>query len=531
MTGCGGGGGERAAIDGPAIGDNQTHQVGPLVVQTEKTGKFKADTIPTNGECSFLALYGAQINYLASTAMMDRLVYTGGSASVSNLYISNFDGSGATRLTNNNAWEITPRWSPDGTKIAFARRWPGEKSKIYTINADGSDARILTPDTSTNRLWPGWSPDGGRIVYMAEMNPSKYILQMIYSENGYFVANLTLVANNSMYPDWSPNGKEIVYATTQYDGLFELALVEYPGAITRLTYDNTGYTAPAWDPTGTYISFQTPAYGASEIGILRRDGADRRSFTSHSAADQYPRYSSDGRYIFFISNRSHTDHIWVQEVVEGPGDVVGPARAWRALTDTYRETYVDAGSPTVQTQRVLIGAPGTDLFANHPIWDSAPAAIVALDRAGYRNFVRIGVAAAHLAGMQINPLPNPGIGTAGVEVSAAKIANLREDRGLGQAAQVWDFTALNPGMVLLYLDSNTGKLTSVMPIKDMAYPASAGASAGGSQPIPYASEAEGDGVRLTGAFAAVFDAKGHNLAPSGASSVTLGAEGQVLSVN
>jgi|LSQX01.1.fsa_nt_gb hypothetical protein len=51
MTGCGGGGGEQdaAGAPDPASGDTQIHEIGPLMVQTEKTGKFKAEQIVTAG--------------------------------------------------------------------------------------------------------------------------------------------------------------------------------------------------------------------------------------------------------------------------------------------------------------------------------------------------------------------------------------------------------------------------------------------------------------------------------------------------
>ena len=77
VTGCGGSGDQVAdSVPGPGIGGSDTHQVGPLIVQTEKTGKFKAEAFDSGAACSFVALSGAQIDYLASTAMMDRVVYS-----------------------------------------------------------------------------------------------------------------------------------------------------------------------------------------------------------------------------------------------------------------------------------------------------------------------------------------------------------------------------------------------------------------------------------------------------------------------
>ena len=69
------------------------------------------------------------------------------------------DGSGLTRLTNNNArGDDEPTWSPDGSKIAFVGG-----GKIWVINADGTN-EINISGTRTGDNYPDWSPDGSRIA-------------------------------------------------------------------------------------------------------------------------------------------------------------------------------------------------------------------------------------------------------------------------------------------------------------------------------------------------------------------------------
>ena len=111
VAGCGSGGQEGAAgplPDGSGGADNL--EIGPMVVQTAKTGNFKAVDIPSPYGCSFVALYGAQINYLASTAMLDRVVFASNRSGNFQIYVCNLDGSGSSlvRLTNNCACGHTP---------------------------------------------------------------------------------------------------------------------------------------------------------------------------------------------------------------------------------------------------------------------------------------------------------------------------------------------------------------------------------------------------------------------------------------
>ena len=533
VTGCGGSGDTNSggAVGGPVSGAEETHQIGPLVVQTEKTAQFKAEAFEGNTSCSFVALSGAQINYLASTAMMDRVVYSSNRYGTYNLYICDFDGRNAYRLTENNADEGMARWSPDRKKTDFVRDWPGESSRICTIKHDGSGVQGLS-EADAVRSWPNWSPDGGQIVYQQPMSSGAHDLFVMYSADGAGKTNMTQSALNQIHPVWSPHGTEIMFSTN-IAGKYQLAKARETGTVDLLTDDEFSYFAPAYDPTGSgrYCAY-TGRYGNSEIVLFDSNGP--RNFTSASSNEANPRFSSDGRYIVYESDRSGNSDIWIQPVDGRSNTIISlgnrpvqPIRAWQVTKNPATDMFPDLGSPTVQTQRVLIGRAGTDLFGNDPIWSSAPGAIVALTEEGYANFVRIGVADNHRASLRLKPFIASGLRVAGIEVSATKIANLREDAGLGEAPNVWDFNAENAGMVLMYFNGYTGKLTTVLPIKDVAFPTAAGSA----QAAPYSCSAAGDGSTVTGAFAAVLDADGRNLAPSGATSVTLDAEGQVLSVN
>ncbi|AOH35802.1 amidohydrolase family protein [Luteimonas sp. JM171] len=79
------------------------------------------------------------------------------------LYRMPVSGGAATRITSGRAWDIQPRWSPDGRRIAFTSDRSGGNN-IWTIAADGSDARQVTDESFRLLNNPTWTPDGEYIV-------------------------------------------------------------------------------------------------------------------------------------------------------------------------------------------------------------------------------------------------------------------------------------------------------------------------------------------------------------------------------
>ncbi len=125
------------------------------------------------------------------------------------IFVLDVDGGNARRLTNNNAYDDYPSWSPDGKKIAFVSGTSGTED-IYVMDADGGNQRRLTVDASSN-IRPMWSPDGRQILFQSASPTGSFWVISIMNADGSNLRTLTSGPMSSYGPTWFSNGSHILF--------------------------------------------------------------------------------------------------------------------------------------------------------------------------------------------------------------------------------------------------------------------------------------------------------------------------------
>lgn len=183
-------------------------------------------------------------------------------------------------------------------KIIFTKEFGDRKWKICTIDSDGKNELILTPDSSNYAL-PSWSPDNKKIVFYNNTDDDYDIF--IMDADGKNMYQLTHY-KSAYYPKWSPDGNWIAFEGP-LEGDEEIYLIHPDGTgLKRLTYHKGLDRNPTWSPDSKKIAFASrDEEGGYDIFIIPIDSpsAIKRITNTPDIIEKFPSWSPDGKKIAF----------------------------------------------------------------------------------------------------------------------------------------------------------------------------------------------------------------------------------------
>ena len=307
-------------------------------------------------------------------------------------------------------WALDPRISPDARRIVYLRQeldimHDRLRTSLWTVNADGGEHRPLLADTGSYSS-PRFSPDGTRLAYLATADGRGTELHLYWLDTGQ-----SAVLSNLPYApggiSWSPDGEYIAfqmfvateapvlatpppkpegaqwappvtviadypyrrdgpgYLTAGHTHLFVIpAQGGTPRQLTRGDFDHAGRFA--WSPDGETIAFSANRVDdkdplESEIWTVGVNSGELNQLTDRNGPDFAPLYSPDGRYLAYLGfddRGSSTDiaHAYLLDTTSGEVRDLTPdldrsidALEWAARANNLHVSYDDRGKRVLAT--------------------------------------------------------------------------------------------------------------------------------------------------------------------------------------
>jgi Tol biopolymer transport system component len=218
------------------------------------------------------------------------------------VWVARTDGTQLRRL----AAGREAAWSPDGLRVVFES---GE-GRLATVNADGSDFRLVTADTGEFVYAPSWSPDGTYIAVSSWVDNQLHLMRL---SDGH-TRRLTNTSGGNGCSSWFPDGSRIAFHSNR-DGQAELYVMEVSDDVaTRLTKTQTHEFCPRVSPDGKRVAFQRRTADVHElidIWVMDLASGEEWNITNHRANDRWASWSPDGAWIAFTSTRGGNSDIYI----------------------------------------------------------------------------------------------------------------------------------------------------------------------------------------------------------------------------
>ena len=225
------------------------------------------------------------------------------------LFVMRTDGTNLRQLTNDDAKDRGPRWSPDGKRIAFFSNRAGRRWEVWTISADGANLQQMTHGETVDSIWPVWSPDGRSLAYsIFGKNPFLMVVGRPWSQQSpQALPSPSGDAEVFSVWSWSSDGKQLagfLQRDSSYTGLAAVDL--QTSKLTRLIDHGLD---PVWLNDNRRLLF----HDRGQLWLLDTRSGQQREVLAIPPAEVATRgyaVSRDNRHIYFSGTRTRSS-IWI----------------------------------------------------------------------------------------------------------------------------------------------------------------------------------------------------------------------------
>ena len=231
------------------------------------------------------------------------------------IWMMDYDGANQHAVTHLGSISISPRVSPDNSRLAFATLGKyGFQLKMYSLLLG---RYVNFPSGAASSESPAWAPSGNEIAYAAAPDGSFDI--WVADSNGNLGRRITNFRRGSSSPTYNPKtGAQIAFISDR-TGLPQLYLMNSDGSSVQQMTDGGYASSPSWSPNGQFVAFAWDrkygpgAPGGQDIYIMEVATKKWWQLTHDGGRCDFPSWSPDGRHIAYANSADgRADHmrIW-----------------------------------------------------------------------------------------------------------------------------------------------------------------------------------------------------------------------------
>ena len=222
------------------------------------------------------------------------------------IWVMDYDGANPHAITHLGTVSLSPRVSPDNSRVAFSSLGrDGFQVKMYSMLLG---RMVNLPVSGGTNLSPAWSPNGRELAYSSSRTGDPEI--WISDANGGLARRVTSFRGPDVSPVFNPKtGAQIAWISGR-TGLPQMYVMEADGSGVQRMTDGGYATSPSWSPNGQFLAFAwNRKYGPGAPGgqdIYVMEIATKRwiQLTHEIGRCDFPSWSPDGRHIVFANSSS-----------------------------------------------------------------------------------------------------------------------------------------------------------------------------------------------------------------------------------
>ncbi len=230
------------------------------------------------------------------------------------IYVSDLFFGEMKQITNDRAFAMTPRWSPDGSRLIYTSFFRSGFPDIYVLNL-GSMRRDTFVSVQGTNSGARFSPNGQKVVMVLSGYGTPEI--SVAPASGRPISRLTHSDAVKSSPCFSPDGGQIVFASEPGPGLY--VMPASGGSPRKLAGLSTYCAEPDWsrgDPNKIAYTFRE-AGGRFQVGVLDLKTGKSEKVSKADYDGVEPCWLADGRHLLYTARAAGSRSLAILDTVSG----------------------------------------------------------------------------------------------------------------------------------------------------------------------------------------------------------------------